>query len=73
MNPIPTDLARTLTDQSFAAFGMGEIAYVRPVTVNGQPAYAIIGADGSIITAFPTLEAARGAIIQNDMEPLSLH
>ncbi|MCB9957068.1 MAG: hypothetical protein H6843_00460 [Rhodospirillaceae bacterium] len=73
MTPISTELARTLSGQDFAAYGMGEIAYVRPAVVNGQPAYAIIGADGSIITAFPTLAAARGAIIQNDMEPLSLH
>ena len=73
MMPISADLARTFTVRDFAAFGLGEIAYVRPVTINDHPAYAVVGADGTVLTALQTREAAHGAIIQNDMEPLSLH
>ena len=73
MTTVPTHIARTVTEQNFATFGLGEIAFVRQVEINGHPAFAIIGADGAAITAYPSADAARGAIIQEDMEPLSLH
>ena len=73
MMPISADVARAFTAGDFATFGMGEIAYVRPVVINDHAAYAIVGADGTVLTALQTREAAHGAIIQNDMEPLSVH
>ena len=73
MMPMSADMARAFTVRDFAAFGLGEIAYVRQVVVNEHPAYAIVGADGTVLTALQTREAAHGAIIQNDMEPLSVH
>jgi hypothetical protein len=57
----------------WARFGEGEIAYLRPVVVNGVNAIAIHGADGQPIGAAPNAELAVAAILQHEMAPLLLH
>ena len=62
-----------LTTQDFASLGLGQIAYIRTVSVNGQEGYAVHAADGTPLTVLANREAAMGVIVQNDMEPLSAH
>ena len=62
-----------LSDADWASFGLEQIAYVRPVLVDGVKAVAIHSADGTPIGAAPSADLAKAAIIQNDMEPVSLH
>lgn len=64
---------RSLSPQDFAAFGVNDIAYVKPVLVNGARAAAIHAADGTPLTVVPDAVVAEATIRQNDMEPLSLH
>ena len=50
------------TRQQLAEMGLGGLAYVRPVVVDGQSAFAIFGADGQQIGVVDTREALRQAL-----------
>lgn len=62
-----------LTPEAFVRLGLGHIAYVRPILVNGAAAVAIHAADGTQMAVAPDLQVAWAAIRQHEMEPLSLH
>ncbi|HYE49167.1 MAG TPA: DUF1150 family protein [Azospirillaceae bacterium] len=64
---------RRLSPQDFAAFGVKEVAYVRPVVVNGAAGFAIHAADGTPLAVAADRQVAFASVRQHDMEPLSLH
>lgn len=69
------ELARlkNISAQEFALWGIQDIAYIRPVTVEGRKAYAVHAADGTQVAVMNTPEIAMAAVRQNDLEPLSVH
>ena len=64
---------RQLSIADWARFGAQEIAYIRPVMVNGVQGMAIHAADGTPIGAAPTAEMAIAAILQHEMAPALVH
>jgi hypothetical protein len=62
-----------LTPADFGRLGLGHIAYVRPILVNGAAAFAIHAADGTQMAVAGGRDVAIAAIRQHDMEPLALH
>jgi hypothetical protein len=62
-----------LSISDWARFGAEEIAYIRPVVVNGVRAIAIHAADGTPIGAAPNAELAIAAIHQHEMAALLVH
>lgn len=64
---------RQITPQDFAAMGMQHIAYVRPTVVNGVTAFTIHAADGTQIGMAPNRDVAFAAVVQHELEPVSLH
>lgn len=64
---------KQLSVADWARFGVEEIAYIRPVVVNGVKAIAIHAADGTPIGAAPSAELAMAAIRQHEMEPVLVH
>ncbi|HEX5328203.1 MAG TPA: DUF1150 family protein [Acetobacteraceae bacterium] len=64
---------RHLSEAQLAQLGMAQIAYVRPVTVNGQAGFAIHAADGSPMAMAGDLDVAIAAILQHDMVPVTVH
>jgi hypothetical protein len=62
-----------LSPTDFGRLGLGYIAYVRPILVNGLAAFAIHAADGTQMAVAPEREVAIAAIRQHEMEPLPLH
>ncbi len=64
---------RHITPQDFAAMGMQQVAYIRPTLVNGVTAFAIHAADGTQIGMAPNRDVAFAAVLQNELEPVSLH
>lgn len=64
---------RALTPDMFGALGIGHIAYVRPIRVDGEAAFAIHAADGTRMGVAPEQAVAFAAIREHAMEPLSLH
>jgi len=62
-----------LTPQDFKILGLEQLAYIKPVTVDGGTAFAIFAADGTEIAVMADREIARAAVRQHDLEPLSVH
>lgn len=62
-----------MSAEAFAHWGVGQIAYIKPVVVDGQPLAAIFSADGQQIGLTATRDVARAATIQHSLEPVSVH
>ncbi|MBX9700473.1 MAG: DUF1150 domain-containing protein [Acetobacteraceae bacterium] len=64
---------RQLSAADWAAFGVQQIAYIRPVVVNGVRGMSIHAADGTPIGAAPDARLAIAAIMQHEMEQALVH
>ena len=64
---------KSISPKEFALWGIQDIAYIRPVTVEGERAFAVHAADGTPVAMMKSLELAQAAVRQNDLEPLSVH
>ena len=64
---------RHISTQQLAQLGMQQIAYVKPVVVNGSAAYAIHAADGTPMAIAGELDVALAAIVQHEMVPAQVH
>jgi hypothetical protein len=62
-----------MSDHDLAALGLQEVAYVKPVSVEGNTAYAVHAADGTEIAVMADRDIAFAAIRQNDLRPVSVH
>ena len=62
-----------MTTQDFRALGLAQLAYVKPVTEEGQTAYSVHAADGTEIVVMADRATACAAVRQHDLEPLSVH
>jgi hypothetical protein len=70
--PVMVDI-RHLTAEQLAQLGVAQVAYVKPVTVNGVQGFAIHAADGTAMAVAGNLEFAVAAIRQHEMHPVSVH
>ena len=64
---------KTCSAMDFAYWGMKEFAYIRAVLIDGQSAMAVHAANGTQLAVLETFSAAQVAVLDNDMEPLSVH
>lgn len=64
---------RRLSPTQLAQLGVSELAYVKPVLANGEPAFAIHSADGTPMAIAPQLDIALVAIRQHEMVPVLVH
>ena len=64
---------RSLSSQDLLSLGVSQVAYVRPVSQDGQTSFAIYAADGARLAVMASHEAALGVIRQHDMEPVPLN
>jgi hypothetical protein len=67
------DALRQLAPADWARFGAEQMAYIRPVVVDGASIVAIHSADGTQIGAAPDTSLATAAILQHEMVPLLVH
>lgn len=64
---------RHLTESQLMELGVAQLAYVKPVLVEGSRAYAIHAADGSPMAVAEDQEVAMAAIRQHEMVPALVH
>ena len=64
---------RHMTADQLGALGVAQIAYVKPVIVNGTAGFAIHAADGTPMALAGDRATAMAAIVQHEMLPLSVH
>jgi hypothetical protein len=70
--PIRFDI-RHLSVEQLAKLGVAQIAYVKPVMMNGSPAFAIHAADGTPMAVTGDRDVAISAILQHEMLPTLVH
>ena len=61
------------TGAEFHAYGLDHFAYVKRIEVDGKTVHAVHAADGTPLTVLDGRDAAFATIIQNEMQPLSVH
>ena len=64
---------RLMSTNDLAMFGMQDIAYVKPVMVDGNAGYAIHAADGTQMALLGDRDIAFAVVRQNELEPVSVH
>lgn len=62
-----------LSVEQLAKLGVAQIAYVKPVMMNGSPAFAIHAADGTPMAITGDRDVAISAILQHEMLPTLVH
>ena len=71
-SPLSVDIRR-LSVQQLQALGMTQIAYVKPVLVDGAAAFSIHAADGTPMAVAGDCDLAFAAIRQYEMMPALVH
>lgn len=64
---------RHMTANDLAMLGMQDIAYVKPVEVDGKAGFAIHAADGTQMALTGDRDIAFAVVRQNELEPVSVH
>jgi hypothetical protein len=64
---------RHISTEQLAQLGLQQIAYVKPVVVNGASAFAIHAADGTPMAIAGDREVAIAAIQQHEMVATQVH
>lgn len=64
---------RKLSPDDLGRLGLQEMAYVKPVVVNGTHAFAIHAADGTPMAVAQDQDLAMAAIVQHEMVPALVH
>jgi hypothetical protein len=64
---------RHLSAEQLGVLGVSHIAYVKPIVLNGEHGFAIHAADGTPMAVAGDRDVAIAAILQHEMQPLSVH
>ncbi len=64
---------RHLSEEQLAQLGVSQVAYVKPVMMNGTRAYAIHAADGEPMAVAGDQDLAVAAILQHEMAAALVH
>lgn len=64
---------RQLSPHELGLLGMADVAYVKPVVVDGVAVFAVHAADGTQMAVIANRDLAFAVIRQNGMEPVSVH
>ena len=67
------DTNTQVTQTDLAALAVNQVAYVKPVSVQDNLAYAIHAADGTELAVVADREVAFATVRQHGMEPVSVH
>lgn len=67
------ELAGIIPAGNLSLLGLGDIAYVRPVTDAGESGFGVFAADGAPLAMFDERDVAFAAARQNDLVPFSVH
>ena len=68
-----SEILKNISSQDFLGLGVHDVAYIRPVDVNGETHYSIHAADGTTLSVMEDENAAIGTIFQNDLDAATLH
>ena len=64
---------RHISTEQLAQLGMQQIAYVKPVVLNGEQGFAIHAADGTPMAVAGNRDVAIAAVMQHEMVAVQVH
>jgi hypothetical protein len=64
---------KTLSPAEWQASMLNQVAYIKPVLDNGQPAFSVHAADGTQLAIISDRDTAFAAVRSHDLEPVSVH
>jgi len=64
---------RHFSPEQFAHLGIADIAYVKRVIVDDEPVFAVHAADGTQMAVLRDRETAVAALLQHELEAVSVH
>ena len=64
---------KRLSESELGLLGMEDVAYVKPIVVDGTDVFAVHAANGTQIAVIADRELAVAVVRQHDMEPVSVH
>ena len=67
------DGIRGLSPSELGMLGMADLAYIKPVVVDGTEAFAVHAADGTEMAVIADREVAFAVVRQHELEPVSVH
>lgn len=67
------DGIRRLSPSELGMLGMADLAYIKPVVVDGTEAFAVHAADGTEMAVIADREVAFAVVRQHELEPVSVH
>jgi hypothetical protein len=62
-----------MSPQAFAALGVQDVAYIKPVLRDGKTLIAVHAADGTEVAVAESRDVAIALVRQHELEPLSAH
>ena len=74
--PVPMRVSfdiRHLSEAQLAQLGVQQIAYIRPIIVNGESGYSIHAADGTPMAVAGDRDVAIAAVLQHEMVAALVH
>ncbi len=72
-NSVFVSALKQLSQADWADFGVNDLAYLKPVVLEGEAHYAIHAANGTPLAVMDTHATAQAAVRQNELEPVSVH
>jgi hypothetical protein len=69
----PTFIRKTTSLHDLGTYGLETLAYIKPVTVDGQKFHSVHAADGTPLAVIAERELAFATVRQHDLEPTSVH
>ncbi len=67
------ELSKQMSERELGMLGMADIAYVKPVVVDGAEIFAVHAADGTQVALVAERNLAFAVVRQNGLEPVSVH
>ena len=64
---------RDLSASELGMLGMADVAYIKPVVVDGSEVFAVHAADGTEMAVIGDRDLAFAVVRQHELEPLSVH
>jgi hypothetical protein len=64
---------KDLSDSELGLLGMEDVAYIKPVVVDGSDVFAVHAANGTQIAVIADRDVAFVVVRQHGMEPVSVH
>ena len=66
-------VAEAIQQVKLMRLGVSDLAYVKPVEIEGQCLFAVFTADGTQVAVLPYRDAAVATILRHDLEVVSIH